>query len=86
MNLMRPSLQHLLRYTDEGEDMLNMILTGDESWLRHYQSEPKRASVQWKLPSSPTAKSLSYAVSLEGDGYHVLGFSESTSISLSGTR
>jgi hypothetical protein len=25
------SLQHLLRYADEGEDMLNMIVTGDES-------------------------------------------------------
>jgi hypothetical protein len=50
------SLQHLLRYADEGEDMLNGIGTGDESWLHHYQSESKRASVQWKHPSSPSTK------------------------------
>jgi hypothetical protein len=32
------SLQRLLRYAD-GEDMLNRIVTGDESWLHHYQPE-----------------------------------------------
>jgi hypothetical protein len=30
MNLMDSSLQHLLWYADEGEDMLNRIATGDE--------------------------------------------------------
>jgi hypothetical protein len=48
-------LQHLLRYeyADEGEDVLNGIVIGDESWVHHYQPESKRASVQWKHPSSP---------------------------------
>jgi hypothetical protein len=41
MNLMGLSLQHLLWYADEGEDMLNWIVTGDESWVHHYQ--PKSA-------------------------------------------
>jgi hypothetical protein len=40
------SLQHLLRYADEGEDMLHGIVRGAESWVRHYQPESKRASVQ----------------------------------------
>jgi hypothetical protein len=41
------SLQHLiLRYADEGEDMLNRIVTKDESWLHHYQPEAKRASMK----------------------------------------
>jgi hypothetical protein len=31
INQMGQSLQYLLRYTDEGEDMLNRIATGDES-------------------------------------------------------
>jgi hypothetical protein len=31
MNRMDLSLQHLLRYADEGEDMLNRFVTGDES-------------------------------------------------------
>jgi histone-lysine N-methyltransferase SETMAR len=53
MNRLGLSLQHLCRYADEGEDMLNRIITGDESWVHHYQPESKRASMQWKHPSSP---------------------------------
>jgi hypothetical protein len=51
MKQMGLSLQHLLRYAD-GEDMLNRIVTGDESRVHHYQHESKGASVQWKHPSS----------------------------------
>jgi hypothetical protein len=38
--------------------MINRIVTGDESWVHHYQPESKHASVQWKHPSSPSAKKL----------------------------
>jgi hypothetical protein len=60
MNRMGLSLQHLLRYADKGEDtsMLNGIITGDKSWVHHYQPESKRASMQWKHPSSPSTKKL----------------------------
>jgi hypothetical protein len=37
MNRLGLPLQCLLWYVDEGEDMLNRIVTGDESWLHHYQ-------------------------------------------------
>jgi histone-lysine N-methyltransferase SETMAR len=50
------SLQHLLRYVGDGEDMLNWIVTGDESRVHHYQPESKRASMQWKYPSLPLTK------------------------------
>jgi hypothetical protein len=47
MNRMGLSLQRLLRYKyADGEDMLNRIVTGDESWIHYYQSESKRATVQ----------------------------------------
>jgi hypothetical protein len=36
--------------------MLNRIVTGDESWVHHYQSELKRASLQWKHASSPSTE------------------------------
>jgi hypothetical protein len=36
--------------------MLNMTVTVDELWFHYYQSEPKRASVQWKHPSSRSTK------------------------------
>jgi histone-lysine N-methyltransferase SETMAR len=47
---------NILRYADEGEDILNTIVTGDESWVHHYQPESKRASMQWKHLSSPSTK------------------------------
>jgi hypothetical protein len=36
--------------------MLNRIVTGDESWVHHYKPESKRASIQWKHPSSPSLR------------------------------
>ncbi|KRT85678.1 hypothetical protein AMK59_2565 [Oryctes borbonicus] len=36
--------------------MLNRIVTGDESSVYHYQPEIKRASMQWKHPSSASTK------------------------------
>jgi hypothetical protein len=35
INRMCLSLQRLLRYADEGQDMLNRIVTRDESWVHH---------------------------------------------------
>jgi hypothetical protein len=58
MNRMGLSLQHLqvLQYVDEGEDTFNRIVTGDESWMLHYQPESKHASMQWKHPSLHSTK------------------------------
>jgi hypothetical protein len=50
------SLQHLQRYQVEGDDMLSRIVTGDDSWVHHYEPEMKRASMQWKHPASPAHK------------------------------
>jgi hypothetical protein len=50
------SLQHLLQYAAEGEDMLSRIVTGAESWVHHYKPKSKCASLQWKHPSSPSTK------------------------------
>jgi hypothetical protein len=33
--------------------MLNGIVTGDESWVHHYQPELKCASMQWKYSIGP---------------------------------
>jgi hypothetical protein len=56
MNRMGVSVQHLLQYADGGKDMLNRIVTGNESWMHHHQPESKYASVQWKHPSTPSTK------------------------------
>jgi len=44
------------RYNREGDNILNRIITGDETWVHHYKPETKRQSMQWKHPSSPSSK------------------------------
>jgi hypothetical protein len=50
------SLQHPLWYADEGENMLNRIVTGDESWMHHYHPQSKSASMEWKHSTSHSTK------------------------------
>ena len=41
----------------DGEDaFLESVITGDESWLHHYDREGKQASSLWKSPCSSTPK------------------------------
>jgi hypothetical protein len=79
LNHMSLPWQHLLRYAEEGEDMLNRIVTGDESWVHHYQPESKHASVQWKHLRSPSTKkfkvmpsALKVMFTMPGDSQGVL--------------
>jgi len=49
--------QRLLdRYNKEGEEFLSRIVTGDETWVNHYEPESKRQSIEWKHPGSPAKK------------------------------
>ncbi|KYO21352.1 histone-lysine N-methyltransferase SETMAR [Alligator mississippiensis] len=48
-------LQHL---QDEGEGFLSRIVTGDETWVHHYDPESKRQNMQWKCTSSPPPKKI----------------------------
>jgi hypothetical protein len=52
LNAWKPKANRLA----SGPQSVNRIVTEDESWMQHYQPESKRASVQWKHPSSPSAK------------------------------
>jgi hypothetical protein len=45
-------------YAVEGEDMHNRIVTGEESWVHHYEPESKRVSMQWKHPISLSTEKL----------------------------
>jgi dipeptidyl aminopeptidase/acylaminoacyl peptidase len=46
------------RYHDEGHDITARTVTGDESWVHHYQPQTKRTSMQWKHPVSPAKKKV----------------------------
>lgn len=48
--------QMLQRYRNEGEQFMNSIVTGDESWAHHYEPETKRQSMQWHHLDSPSPK------------------------------
>jgi len=55
---MLTSLGNLQHYKTEGEAMLERIVTGEETWIHHYQPETKQASRQWKHKESPTPTKL----------------------------
>lgn len=48
--------EFLRRYEEEGEDFLDSIVTGDETWAHHYTPETKAQSKQWRHPTSPKPK------------------------------
>jgi len=45
----------LAHYREEGDNFLQQIVTGVETWIHHYKPESKRQNMQWKHPSSPVA-------------------------------
>ena len=42
--------------TEEGAQLLFNIVTGDESWIHHFDPEEKRLSMQYRHTSSPRPK------------------------------
>ena len=48
--------QDILEYLQTEPDLLQRVITGDESWIFEYDPETKRQSLQWKCPSSPRPK------------------------------
>ena len=58
------SLNHLQRYAEEGDNFLDRIVTGDETWVLHYTPESKQQSMVWKHPQSPVRKKFRPAPSV----------------------
>lgn len=52
----KASRKFLTRYRKEGDDVLNRIITNDETWLFLFDPETKEQSRQWKAPCSPPPK------------------------------
>lgn len=50
---MEASREFLDRYAEEGEEFLNSIVTGDETWVSHFTPETKRQSLEWRHTTSP---------------------------------
>ncbi|GFU74553.1 histone-lysine N-methyltransferase SETMAR [Trichonephila clavipes] len=47
------TLDFLDRYHKEGDQFLERIATGDETWVSHITPESKRQSMQWRHTNSP---------------------------------
>lgn len=58
------SLNHLQRYAEEGDNFLDRLVTGDETWVLHYTPESKQESMVWKHPQSPVKKKFRTAPSV----------------------
>jgi hypothetical protein len=43
---------HLAHYHEEADNFLQLIITGNETWVQNHQPETKWKSMQWKRPSS----------------------------------
>ena len=48
--------QDMLDYTNSDPEFLNIMITGDESWVYSYDPETKAQSSQWKHSTSPRPK------------------------------
>lgn len=46
----------LERYDEQGEEFLDSIVTGDETWISYTTPETKRHSMQWRYTQYPSAK------------------------------
>lgn len=53
----------LAQYEDGGDDFLARIVTGDETWLHHFEPETKRQSMEWHHKDSPRKKKFKSAPS-----------------------
>ena len=48
--------QHMLDYANSDPEFLNIVTTGDESWVYTYELETKAQLSQWKHSTSPGLK------------------------------
>ena len=50
-------------YREEGDQFLLNIVTGDESWIHHFDPEEEQLSMQYRHTSSPRPKKFTTVIS-----------------------
>jgi hypothetical protein len=65
--------EHLDQHAHEGDAFLYRTMTGDKSWVYHYEPDSKRQSMQWKHPPSLTNKHSWHRLPLGKSYWHLLG-------------
>jgi len=62
---MGSALKLLTRYAQEGDEFLDSIVTGDETWGFHHTPESKQQSLQWRHTHSPRTKKFKTSISVK---------------------
>ena len=65
MKRMGLTLKFLTRYTQEGDEFLDSIVTGDETWGFHHTSESKQQSLPWCHTHSSKTKKFKTLISVK---------------------
>ncbi|GFS24170.1 histone-lysine N-methyltransferase SETMAR [Elysia marginata] len=50
-------------YDEEGEEFIQRIVTGDESWVHHYDPESKRQLMEYRHNGSPSPRKFKIVAS-----------------------
>lgn len=58
---------------EDTDGVLSRIVTGDETWVHHYEPESKQDSMQWHKKGTAPPKKFSVTISWETHGNGVLG-------------
>jgi len=58
-------LDFLTQYSEEGENFLNHVVTGNETWMSHEAPKLKQQSMEWRHTSSPTKTKFKQTTSTE---------------------
>jgi len=59
---MGSALKFLTHYAQEGDEFLDSIVTGDETWGFHHTPESKQQSLQWHHTHSPKTKKFKTSI------------------------
>ncbi|GFV48699.1 uncharacterized protein TNCV_3059991 [Trichonephila clavipes] len=57
------ALDFLIRYAEAGDEFLDHIVIGDETWVYYHAPESKQQSMQWRHSNSPKAKKCKTSIS-----------------------
>ncbi|KAJ4438533.1 hypothetical protein ANN_14478 [Periplaneta americana] len=64
MQRLGAALTFLQRYHDDGDEFLDRIVTGDESWISHFTPETKQQSMHWRHSGSPVRTKFKHTLSV----------------------
>ena len=73
-------------YTATPYNVLSRIITGDETWIHHWDPDTKQESMQWKHVNSPPPRKFRTQRRLESYGHNFLGLQRRAADGLSTTE